>query len=266
MKQVERNMASVRVLILRAPGTNCDEETSHAFRLAGGMPVPVHLNRLLEAPRALDEFQILCIPGGFSYGDDLAAGKVLATLLQLRLGDALRGFRDHDRLILGTCNGFQALLKSGLLVEPDAKTGRARATLTLNRHGRFEDRWVHLKLTPGRCAFIPNEAIVTMPIAHGEGNFVVTDPALLGELDACGRINARYVDAAGNAGEFPINPNGSMGDVAGISDATGRVFALMPHPERHVWAYQHPRWTRRREQPAEGDGMGIFRAAVGYFK
>lgn len=258
-------MAKARILVLRAPGTNCDEETEYAFKLAGGHPVRMHVNRLVEMPRMLDEFQILCIPGGFSYGDDIAAGKILATVLQRRLGDALQAFRDRNRLILGICNGFQVLLKAGLLVAPDQATGLPRATLTINRQGRFEDRWVHVAMVAGRCAFLNGTTVAAMPIAHGEGNFVVSDNAVLDELDSAGQINARYVDASGQRGGWPTNPNGSMGDVAGISDPSGRVFALMPHPERHVCPYQHPAWTRRSAQPVEGDGLAIFRNAVGHF-
>jgi phosphoribosylformylglycinamidine synthase len=259
-------MAKVRVLVLRSPGTNCDEETAYAFELAGGAPERVHVNRVLETPTMLRYFQILCIPGGFSFGDDIAAGRVLANLLRCRLRQGLLQFRDAGGLILGICNGFQVLLKTGLLVEPDARTGQPPATLAFNLHGRFEDRWVYLKLSKGCCKFLEQDAVVTLPIAHAEGNFVVERPEMLEELSAAGRITARYVDAAGKPGGFPVNPNGSMGDVAGICDATGRVFALMPHPERHLLPYQHPRWTRRTTQPAHGDGLRIFAHAVGYFQ
>lgn len=259
-------MANVRVLVLRAPGTNCDNETDFAFTRAGANCDRVHVNRLVQEPQLLGDYQILCIPGGFSFGDDVGAGKVLADVLRLRLGDALRRFRDQDRLILGICNGFQALLKTGLLVEPDPQTGEPVATLTYNAHGRFEDRWIHLQLTAGRCAFVRADEIVTLPIAHGEGNFVVANPAVLEQLFAQGRVNAQYVDADGKPGPFPINPNGAMGDVAGVCDSTGRVFALMPHPERHILPTHHPRWTRRHEQPAEGDGLRLFRNAVAYFQ
>ena len=259
-------MTEARCLVLRAPGTNCDQETEFAFERAGARVERLHVNRVLEAPRILADFQILCVPGGFSYGDDVAAGTILANLLHRRLGEALAAFRDAGGLILGICNGFQVLLKSGLLLTPDPNTGQSRATLAANQHGRFEDRWVHLQVTAGRCAFLHRDEVLTMPIAHGEGNFVTCTPAVLEELSAAGRINARYVDADGQPGGFPVNPNGSMGDVAGICDATGRVFALMPHPERHVLAQQHPRWTRRRQQPAEGDGMRLFRNAVEYFR
>lgn len=261
-------MAKVQVLVLRSPGTNCDEETGFAFELAGAEVERIHVNRLLEHPGLLDRFQILALPGGFSYGDDLGAGRILGNLLATSLREALERFRDADKLILGICNGFQVLLKTGLLIEPDPRSGAPRATLAFNRQARFEDRWVHLRLVPGKSPFVRSEKIVTMPIAHAEGNFIAAEPAMIAELQAAGRINALYVDERGSPGEFPINPNGSMGDVAGVSDATGRIFALMPHPERHVLRIQHPRWTRAWPPPEPSqtaDGLELFRNAVGYF-
>lgn len=259
-------MATVRVLVLRSPGTNCDEETAFAFRLAGAQTERIHVQRIIEEPDILSGFQIACFPGGFSFGDDLGAGRILATLVRTKLADAFQKFRDQGRLILGICNGFQVLLQTGLLVEPEAETGLIPATLAFNQQGRFETRWVHLAMTPGKCAFVRDSEIITLPIAHAEGRFSVSRPELLEEWGKENRIVARYVAADGQPGDFPINPNGAMGDVAGITDRTGRVMALMPHPERHVTPYQHPRWTRRIEQPAEGDGFRIFRNAVACFK
>lgn len=257
-------MSAIRVLVLRSPGTNCNEETAHAFSLAGAQPEQIHLNRVLEQPALLDEFQILCIPGGFSYGDDLGSGRVLALRLE-QIGERLAAFRDRDRLILGICNGFQVLLKTGMLIEPDDATGKPRATLAVNRQGRFEDRWVHIGIRQGRCAFLTQDDIWALPVAHAEGSFQVAEPAVLDALRTDGRIVAEYVDADGNAGDFPINPNGSVGDVAGVCDRSGRVFALMPHPERHVVHWHYPQWTRRKTQPEEGDGLRFFRSAVRYF-
>lgn len=257
-------MAQVRVLVLRAPGTNCDEETVYAFQLAGAVAERIHINRLLEAPQMLDEFQIVCIPGGFSFGDDIAAGRIFATQLRHALGDQLQQFRDKDRLILGICNGFQVLLNTGLLVEPDPVSGRRRATLGFNTNARFEDRWVHLKMAPGRCAFVREAEILPMPIAHAEGRFAVADDAVLEQLKSQGCVVARYVDASGSPGGYPVNPNGSVDDIAGICDRTGRVFALMPHPERNVTPWHHPQWTRLPKRK-EGEGLKLFRNAVAYF-
>jgi phosphoribosylformylglycinamidine synthase len=255
-------MATVRVLILRAPGANCDGETQFAFELAGAQPERIHVNRVRERPALLDDFQVLVVPGGFTYGDDVAAGKVLAVELQHFLGDALGRFRDAGKLILGVCNGFQALLKSGFLLPPDDKG--PVATLAHNERGRFEDRWIYLQARPGRCPFLNGVSRMHLPIAHGEGRFLCREESLLQRLDAAGQIVLRYCDAEGRPGRYPINPNGAQGDVAGICDTTGRVFCLMPHPERHVLPTQHPRWSRVGLAP-QGDGLVLFRNAVQYF-
>lgn len=258
-------MSAPRVLVLRAPGTNCDEETAFAFDQAGGQSDRIHIQRIVEEPKLLDAYQIACFPGGFSFGDDIAAGRIYSTIIKAKLADAFFKFRDRGGLILGICNGFQVLLQTGLLVVAEPSTDQIPATLAFNSQGRFEDRWVYLRLTAGKCAFVDKNEIITLPIAHAEGRFLVARPELLDEWTRAGRIVARYVDEDGRPGPFPINPNGAAGDVAGICDETGQVFALMPHPERHMFAHQHPRWTRRKVQPAEGDGMRIFRNAVRYF-
>ncbi len=257
-------MSQVRVLILRAPGANCDGEAQFAFELAGAAAERVHVNRLRENPELLRQYQILTIPGGFTYGDDVAAGKILANQLRSFLSDALRRFRDDGKLVLGICNGFQVLLKAGLLVPPD-EGGGVPATLTNNAAGKFEDRWITMKAFPGKCPFLHGYDLLEAPIAHGEGNFVCKDEATLRQLEKAGRIVLRYVDDAGRAGPYPINPNGSQADVAGLCDATGQVLGLMPHPERHALPTQHPQWTRRGLAP-EGAGLRMFRNAVNYFQ
>jgi phosphoribosylformylglycinamidine synthase len=251
-----------RVLILRAPGANCDGETQFAFEKAGAVAERLHVNRFREQPTLLQRYQILAVPGGFTYGDDVAAGKILAIQLCHFLGDALRKFRDQEKLILGVCNGFQVLLKAGLLVPPDEEG--PIATLANNASGRFTDRWIYLKATPGKCPFLRGYEQLHLPIAHGEGNFICREAWMLRGLEESGQVVLRYCDAAGKSGPFPVNPNGSQGDVAGICDATGRVLGLMPHPERHVLPTQHPRWTRNG-LAEEGDGMRLFRNAVEYF-
>lgn len=256
-------MATPRTLVLRAPGTNCDVETQFAFEQAGGVAECLHINRLREQPRLLQQFQILAVPGGFSYGDDVGAGKILAVELSRFLGDALRKFRDSERLILGICNGFQVLLKAGLIVPPDEDG--PLVTLTHNTNGRYEDRWVHLETTPGKCPFLTGYTRFTIPMAHGEGRFISREAWILEGLQQAGQIVLKYVDVDGKPGGHPINPNGSQGDVAGVCDATGRVLGLMPHPERHILPTQHPRWTRNGLAP-EGDGLRLFRNAVGYFQ
>jgi phosphoribosylformylglycinamidine synthase len=255
-------MAIPRVLVLRAPGANCDLETQFAFEQAGAAAERVHFNRLRENPSLLHRYEILVVPGGFTYGDDVAAGKILANQLAHFLADELRRFRDAEKLILGICNGFQALLKAGLLLPPDEDG--PLATLAANAHGRFEDRWIYLQADPGRCPFLTGCDRLHLPIAHGEGNFLCREPWILNGLQQSGQVVLRYVDADGQPGPFPINPNGSQGDVAGLCDASGRVLGLMPHPERHVLPTQHPRWTRLG-LAAEGDGLRLFRNAVSYF-
>lgn len=255
-------MAKPRVLILRAPGANCDLETEYAFARAGGEPTRLHINRLRESPALLREYQTLVVPGGFTYGDDVAAGKILANQLSVFLGDALREFRDREKLILGVCNGFQTLLKAGLLIPPDEDG--PLATLAHNECARFEDRWIHLQAKPGKCPFLAGYNRIHLPIAHGEGNFRCRKDWILKGLDQAGQVVLRYVDAAGRPGPYPINPNGSQGDVAGVCDATGRVLGLMPHPERHVQPTQHPQWTRRG-LAEEGEGLRLFRNAVEFF-
>jgi phosphoribosylformylglycinamidine synthase len=252
-------MVQPRAIVLRAPGTNCDEETATAWELAGAKVETWHVGRLLEAPHALDDFAILTIPGGFSYGDDLGAGRIFATRLGSVLGDALRRFHGRGGLILGICNGFQVLVKAGLLPGGPATRG---ATLTHNESGHFESRWVRLAPSPGLSPFVTRRDPIELPVAHGEGKFLLADPPALAALEAAGQVVLRYVDGAGRPTQaYPANPNGSPGAVAGVCDPTGRIFGLMPHPERHVDPLHHPRWTRRGAS-AEGDGLRIFRDAV----
>jgi phosphoribosylformylglycinamidine synthase I len=255
-------MAKPRVLILRAPGANCDAEAQFAFEKASALAERVHINRLRERPAALMRYQILVVPGGFTYGDDVAAGKILGNQLAHFLGDSLRRFRDAERLVLGICNGFQALLKAGLLMPPD-EDGPI-ATLAPNSSGKFEDRWITLQATPGQCPFLAGLERLYLPVAHGEGRFLCRSEWELKGLEQTGQICLRYIDPQGGPAVYPLNPNGSQGDVAGLCDATGRVLGLMPHPERHVLPTQHPRWTREGLAD-EGDGLALFRNAVRCF-
>ncbi|MEN6497400.1 MAG: phosphoribosylformylglycinamidine synthase I [Thermoguttaceae bacterium] len=263
-------MVHPRVLILRAPGTNCDKETAFAFDAAGAKTELLHINRLLENPAAFEQFQILCLPGGFSYGDDVAAGRILANQIQHHLTEQMAKFKADGKLILGICNGFQILIKSGILLEPDRQQGPA-ATLAWNDSGRFEDRWVQLRVSGSKCVFLEGIDTMYLPIAHAEGKFVPRDEATLGELETAGQLALRYRPLVGGNGKdlsqpvpYPDNPNGSTANVAGVCDGTGRVFGLMPHPERHIDPTQHPRWTRG-EAGTVGDGLQVFVNAVRYF-
>jgi len=258
----------VRALVLRTAGTNCDAETQFAWEKAGAKAERVHINRLIEEPKRLTRYQILTIPGGFSYGDDISAGKIFANQLAHHLAEVLHDFLEADRLVLGICNGFQVLVKCGLL--PGAKDGRPTlvqgATLTNNDSGLFEDRWTHLAAETDRCVFLEKGESLYLPVAHAEGKFVPGPEATLKKLEAAGQVALRYVGPDGKTGAgYPWNPNGSVGDVAGICDPTGRILGLMPHPERHVLPWHHPQWTRLGAQEA-GDGLAVFRRGVAYFK
>ncbi len=262
-----------RVLILRAPGINCNEETSFAFERAGGNVETIHVGRILESPQLLTDFQILCIPGGFCYGDDIASGKILGVQFQHHLAGALQEFKSAGKLMLGICNGFQVMIKCGLLLDADPVNGPP-ATLAWNSSGHLEDRWVRLKVDGNKCVLLSGIDEMYLPIAHGEGRFVTRDESMLAELDRRGQLALRYAPLHKNASDqrklgdplpFPDNPNGAQANVAGLCDSTGRIFGLMPHPERHIDRTHHPRWTRG-EAGDMGDGLRLFQNAVNYFR
>ncbi len=250
-------MGNVKTLILRAPGTNCDGETAFAFQQAGASTELVHANRLIRGEARLADYHILVIPGGFTYGDDIAAGKVMANELKLKLGEEIARFVGEGKLILGICNGFQVLVKAGLL--PELSNGHSQpVTLTNNDSGKFECRWVYLaanKTSP--CVFTRGTDRIYLPVAHGEGKLVTQDYVL---PDAS--IALYYTDERGDrTAGYPHNPNGSESNIAGICDSSGRIFGLMPHPERHVRGTQHPRWTSLGAKKY-GDGFQVFLNAV----
>jgi phosphoribosylformylglycinamidine synthase I len=252
-------MVKVRTLILRAPGTNCDEETAFAFEQAGSVVDSAHVNQLVRGDKSLSHYQILVIPGGFTYGDDISAGKILANELKLKLGEDVQRFFDQGGLILGICNGFQVLVKAGIL--PPVENGE-RLTLAGNDSNRFECRWVYLQVNQkSPCIFTKGINTMYLPVAHGEGK-VMAEAETLGKLN----VVVRYADEKGDVqAGYPYNPNGSVDNIAGICDASGRIFALMPHPERFIRWNQHPRWTR--EAPRQhGDGFGVFLNAVEWAK
>ena len=261
-----------KALLLRSAGTNCDVETAYAFELAGAAAEAVHINKLLQEQTLLEGFQLMAIPGGFSYGDDIAAGRILANQIAHHLAGPLRSFIDAGKPIIGICNGFQVLVKAHLLPgAADADDPRQTCTLANNHCGRFVDRWVHLAVRPGHCVWTrqfteerDGPAVIELPVAHGEGKFVPADESVRQSLWANGQIALTYAKADGSpaGGEFPDNPNGSIDDIAGVCDATGLVFGLMPHPERYVDPTQHPAWTRQRPLPAEGQGLAFFRSAL----
>jgi phosphoribosylformylglycinamidine synthase len=250
---------SVKVLILRTAGTNCDRETDFAFGLAGAETTRMHVNALREEPGRLQEFQVLAIPGGFSYGDDLGAGKVLANELVVSLRRPLQRFLDEGKIVIGICNGFQVLVKTGLL--PGLEMWRQQATLTFNDSHKFEDRWVWLDAPQTVCPFVESGERIYLPVAHAEGKFVLEDDGLLRELRDNGQIIYRYCTADGGKPDYPANPNGSLDDIAGICDPSGRILGMMPHPERHCLPLHDPRWPREGLKE-EGEGLRIFRRLV----
>jgi phosphoribosylformylglycinamidine synthase len=267
-------MPTPNVCVLRAPGTNCDVETAFAFESAGAKAERVHLFRLLEKPELLDSFQILCVPGGFSYGDDLGAGVVFGSQLRGRLGDAIGRYLRADKLALGICNGFQVLVKAGILPDGtegwDGDASKPRSTtLTWNQNGKYTALWTRVKVCSPKCVFLKGIETMDIPIAHAEGRIAVKDKAILERWKERGQIAVRYVHSENDIANdellpYPANPNGSLANIAGLCDATGRVFGLMPHPERFLFATQHPTWTRDG-RTGEGDGMKLFRNAVAYF-
>ena len=259
-----------KAIILRTAGTNCDYETRYALEKAGADVDLVHVNQLVKDKGLLSSYHIFVLPGGFTYGDDIAAGKVLANQLRHHLLDELTRFVDDGKLVIGICNGFQVLIKMGLLpgingTQPSFNEYRQEFTLTYNDSNKFEDRWVYLKSFSDKSVFIDNDCILYVPIAHAEGKFVAGNGGELENLGKSGQIIFKYVDKDGNIANYPWNPNGSLDNIAGICDSTGRVLGMMPHPERYIEPTQHPRWTREGLK-AEGDGIAIFRNAVNYVK
>ena len=258
-------MAKPKALILRTAGTNCDMESAYAAEIAGFEPERVHVNRVASGEVSLDAYHFLFIPGGFSYGDDVAAGKIMALELHKRFGDALLRFEERGKLVLGVCNGFQVLIKTGLMPFHFSHPDDMRATLVGNDSGKFEDRWIHLGVEEKSvCVFTRGmKPRLELPIAHAEGKFLVKCHADMRELETNGQIVLRYVSPSGGEPVYPEAPNGSMGHIAGVCNPRGTIFGLMPHPERFLHRINHPRWTRE-DIPEEGDGLAFFRNAYEY--
>jgi phosphoribosylformylglycinamidine synthase I len=260
------NSNAPRALVLRAPGINCDRETAHACRLAGFETDLLHINLLIKHPESLLDYQLLVIPGGFSYGDDLGAGTLLAQNLTVHLASQLHRFIDEKRLVLGICNGFQVLVRAGLLPGhpggvSDTSYAKHATTLTGNESAQFECRWVSLHVEISMCLFtqLINRPI-ELPVAHGEGQFVLAHPAQLEKLQKKGQIPLTYAKRTGN--RYPDNPNGSIGNIAGVCNEQGNVLGLMPHPERYISFLQHPQ--RKGTTHGEGDGLLLFKNAYQY--
>jgi phosphoribosylformylglycinamidine synthase len=250
---------------------------AHACRLGGAEVVDiVHINELINGERCLDDYQFLNLPGGFLDGDDLGAARAGATRLRYtrvkttgdRLYDQILRFIKEGKLIFGVCNGFQLMVKSGMLPGFDGDYESQRVTITYNDSGRFEDRWVYLRINhDSRCVFTRGLEGAYLPVRHGEGKFIPGDDGTLEQLKARGLVVAQYSDGdfRGPTMEYPLNPNGSVAAIAGICDETGRLMGLMPHPEAYTHFTNHPRWTRE-ELPEEGAGVAFFRNAVEYIR
>ncbi len=258
-------------LIIRTAGTNCDRELAHAFELAGATTEKIHINRLIAEPGLIDRFDLIGVPGGFSYGDDIAAGRIFANRMKHRLMGPMQAAVRRGVPIIGICNGFQVLVKMGLLPEPEA--GRQCATLADNTNGRFVDRWIGLRVPEDTvCIWTRGLTHIELPIAHGEGRFVPESDQLLAKLKAGGQVAVRYAPMNDRAGARPdgaaYNPNGSVDDIAGICDPSGVVFGLMPHPERFAHPTHHPMWTRLGEafMNETPEGLRIIANAVEHVK
>lgn len=257
-------MTQPRAIVLRAAGINCDREAAAACEKVGFRADVTHVNRLIENKTLLHEYHFLIVPGGFSFGDDLGAGKVLANELRTRLVPEIRRFIQSGKLVLGICNGFQVLTKAGLLPDP-VSSSTSQATLGNNDSGKFEDRWIRLKVSSLKSEFLKMEEVIELPIAHGEGKFLPGDPESIRRWEQGGQLVLKYVDLRGREAGYPWNPNGSTANVAGVCDPTGRVLGLMPHPERFQDATNHPQWTRRGAD-LRPDGLKFFQNAFEYVK
>ena len=270
-----------KVLVLKTEGTNCDEELFFAFKIAGGDPKIVHVNELRGKSENLKKYNILAIPGGFSYGDDIVSGKILAVELTSFFSEELKKFTERkDTLIIGICNGFQVLVRTGLL--PFGTIGKMQATLTNNDSGHFDCRWVNLRIEKNnKCVFLrhPDPPVgeersdtISLQVAHGEGKFFA-DAKIIEKVEKEKLVVFRYADSFGKPTQkYPDNPNGSLNAIAGITDPTGRILGLMPHPERFIFSEQHPNWRRlkikkpftRRSFSEGGQGLPIFENMIKY--
>ena len=272
---------NVRVAVLFGFGINCDRETAAVFDMVGGTSERLHVNHLVQGNRSLEEFDILAVPGGFSFGDHLGSGRLLGNRLRFALREQLQKFVSSGKPIIGICNGFQALVKTGLLPGPENASLEPdliqRASLTLNNTGRYEDRWVTLEFdSESPCIWTKGIQRIECPVRHGEGRFVMPTEMELDSLSQNHQLTVRYVDPSTELGTglsddllpFPLSPNGSMRNIAGICDPTGLVFGLMPQPEAFYTMWLHPEHTSMKlsEDEWEGSGLQIFRNAVEYVR
>jgi phosphoribosylformylglycinamidine synthase len=255
---------AARACVLTGFGINCDNETFTALELAGAAPKKVHINDLIHKKDSLENYEILAVPGGFSFGDDIASGKVFANKFKFNLKKDMMRFINDGKISIGICNGFQVMVKMGILPALDGQYFNQQVTLTINDSGRFEDRWVCLKELKSDCVFTQGLGKIALPVRHGEGKFF-TDKKTLGRVMDEHLVTLKYINADGSRPKYPENPNGSLEDIAAICDPSGHLFGLMPHPEAYLFKTNHPRWTREKVPPV-GMGRRIFENAVKYCK
>ncbi|MHB8829207.1 MAG: phosphoribosylformylglycinamidine synthase subunit PurQ [Syntrophales bacterium] len=267
----------IKAIVITGNGTNCEMETAHACRLAGFDTVEiVHISELLCGAKRLDDYHFLNLPGGFLDGDDLGSAKAGANRIlhsrisggSERLYDQFQGFIAAGKLILGICNGFQLLVKLGVLPGLNGSYERQTATLTFNDSGRFEDRWVHLLgNADSPCVFTRGISGIYLPVRHGEGKFITDNETTREKIKTKNLIALQYTSPLYDREtlDYPANPNGSTDGIAGICNETGRIFGLMPHPEAYLHRTNHPRWTRE-ELPEEGMGLLLFRNAAAFLR
>ncbi len=262
-----------KVAVLTGFGINCDYETAAVFEMAGGISERIHINHLCNNNKDLSDYHILAIPGGFSFGDHLGSGRLMGNRMRFNIRDQLNNFISSGKPIIGICNGFQVLVKTGLLPGKAIPDFKQTASLTLNNSGKYEDRWVTLEFDKNSpCIWTKDITRMEVPVRHGEGKFVMQNNSQLDELQNNHQIVAQYVDPNSEMGAtntplpYPLCPNGSMRNIAGICDPTGLIFGLMPHPEAHHSTWLHPRWTSEINEHKEGEGMAIFHNAIQYVK
>ena len=242
-------------------------ETAFAFSNVGADAELVHINEIIKKKKRLSDYHILTVPGGFTYGDDIASGKILANEIKYNIREDIERFLSGGKLMLGICNGFQVLVKMGILPGLGGGVWDVNVTLNLNDSAKFEDRWCYLRQSGNNiCVWTKGlPGIIYLPVAHAEGKFIPKDENVLNKLKDNKQIVFRYSDEDGNKAPYPANPNGSIDDIAGICNATGRVLGIMPHPERFIRKTQHPRWTRE-DLKEKGDGLYILKNGVDFVK
>jgi len=265
-------MNSTKILIITGYGLNCEAESKAAWELAGASPELVHFNDLLDRPARLRDYRALMFIGGFSYGDHMSSGHVFALRVKHRMREDLQKFIDAGNLVLGVCNGFQIMVKLGLLPGLDNDFFTQTVSLTQNDCGSFQNFWVRLRFeSQSPCVFTRGLEFMPLPIRHGEGKIFTLDQDLLSKIEAQGCVACRYADPMTGAAtlEFPHNPNGSLNAIAGLCDPTGKIFGLMPHPEAYLHPENHPQWDLQKlrgELPQRGLGLKIFTNAVEYLR